>query len=72
MAYRKENYFWDLGSETVKEKQNKKENTDRKQAKKQPMNFLQIFMNQIWTSDGIVVIYLSQRNNLVFLEENFN
>ena len=72
MAYRKENYLWDLGSETVKEKQNKKENADRKKAKKQPMNFLQIFMNQIWTSDGIVVIYLSQRNNLVFLEENFN
>ena len=72
MAYRKENYLWDLGSETVKEKQNKKENADRKQAKKQPMSFLQIFMNQIWTSDGIVVIYLSQRNNLVFLEENFN
>ena len=57
MAYRKENYLWDLGSETVKEKQNKKENADKKQAKKQPMNFLQIFMNQIWTSDGIVVIY---------------
>ena len=57
MAYRKENYLWDLGSETVKEKQNKKENADRKQAKKQPMNFLKIFMNQIWTSDGIVVIY---------------
>ena len=72
MAYRKENYLWDLGSETVKEKQNKKENADRKKAKKQPMNFLQIFMNQISTSDGIVVIYLSQRNNLVFLEENFN